>query len=261
MKSRYLLILAPLALAACDEKAMQDFRLPWDKAPEAEAPQAPAGPPGLQTPEISPLKQAIEVEGGTRVAVATADASTVNVTAYSARGVGVAWAVDVSGNRGVLKVGGQRDRFIDLRRIAYAKGVEYVGTLNGSPFVLNIRGTECQDSTGARQPMSASLRSSVISGRGCAAPASADIVPPAPKAAPKPPPKKAPAKPAAPATPATPATPPATPTPPAASTPAPATPVPAAPAPAAPAAPAPAAPAAPATPTPTPAAPLATGGR
>lgn len=173
MKSRYLLILAPLALAACDEQAMKDFKMPWDKD-TVEAPAEPAGPPKLQTPEVSPLKQAIEIEGAERVAVATADAATLNVTAYSARGNEPFWQVDVSGDRAVLKTPGAKDRGVTVRRIAYAKGVEYIGTLNGRPFSVNIRGTACKDSmSGEKFPMTATLRSAVVNGAGCATPAQA----------------------------------------------------------------------------------------
>lgn len=173
MKSRYLLILAPLALAACDEQAMKDFKMPWDKE-TVEAPAEPAGPPRLQTPEVSPLKQAIEIEGAERVAVATADAATLNVTAYSARGNEPFWQVDVSGDRAVLKTSGAKDRSVTVRRIAYAKGVEYIGTLNGRPFSVNIRGTACKDSmSGEKFPMTATLRSAAVNGAGCATPAQA----------------------------------------------------------------------------------------
>ena len=54
MNARLTLLALPLALAACDEQAMKDFRMPWDKpapvvaaAPPvvASSPAAPAVPP------------------------------------------------------------------------------------------------------------------------------------------------------------------------------------------------------------------------
>ena len=43
MNARLTLLALPLALAACDEQAMKDFRMPWDKpAPVVAAAPAPA---------------------------------------------------------------------------------------------------------------------------------------------------------------------------------------------------------------------------
>ena len=46
MKLRYAMALLPFALAACDEQAMQDIRMPWDK-PEVAAPAAPVDPTAI----------------------------------------------------------------------------------------------------------------------------------------------------------------------------------------------------------------------
>ena len=52
-----------------------------------------------------------------------------------------------------------------VQRLAYAKGVEYVGTLNDAAFALNIRGEDC-----GGQPMTATLRANGKTYAGCASP-------------------------------------------------------------------------------------------
>ena len=47
MRLRLIILAAPLALAACDDQAMKDFRMPWDKPePVVAAPAAPAARAG-----------------------------------------------------------------------------------------------------------------------------------------------------------------------------------------------------------------------
>lgn len=202
-----LIALLTLPLAACEGTG-----LPGMGADDAAEPQVQGhqGPPG-----VSPLEQPIEI-GAEGRAVATAEASTLNTAAFSARGNEPFWAVDASGGTAIYKTpGNQKGRAVRVNRLTFAEGVEYVGVLDGSPFVLTVRGTPCQDSmSGERFPMTARLKVGGRTNGGCAAPASAELAaavaavkapaPPAPRttrvAAPKPAtPKPATPKPAEPA--------------------------------------------------------------
>lgn len=168
MNSRLaLLALMTLPLAACDGAGLPGLG-GEQQAPVAEGHK---GPPG-----VSPLEQAIETGGETR-AVATADAATHNTAAFSARGNEPFWAVDVAGTTAIYKTpDNQRGRAVLVNRLTFAQGVEYVGVLNGRPFTLNIRGTECQDSmSDDKFPMTARLTTSGRSVTGCAGPASAEV--------------------------------------------------------------------------------------
>ena len=171
----------PLLLAACGD----DIRMPWDKPLDAtpavvETPQSPASQP-LVSPQVSPTQVPIEVEGD-RKAVATAESVTLNTTAFVARGNEPFWRVDVSdGTARYQTPDNEKGRNVPVRRIAYAKGVEYIGELNGSAFALNIRATKCVDTmSGEKFPMTSALRigSNVVNG--CAGPMQAP--PAAPKA-------------------------------------------------------------------------------
>ncbi|MDO5612361.1 MAG: hypothetical protein Q4G14_03850 [Paracoccus sp. (in: a-proteobacteria)] len=244
------LAVLPFALAACDMAGLS--RQP---AEDPAATEEPAGPP--RPPEVSPLQQPIEIAGAEQRAVATAEASTVDTRSFMAQGEG--WSVEIQGDVAQYRRGGN-PRSVAVNRLVFARGVEYVGVLDGAPFALTIRGTACGNA-----PMTASLRAGGRTLSGCAAPAEARTLPrPAPQPAARattsrpaatrpaatPAPASRPATTPAAETPATPApstaTTPAT--PPAAEPATPATPTtPAAPAPATPATPAPAAePAAPA---------------
>lgn len=163
------LAVLPLALAACDDQAMSDFRAGLGMTPETEEqPATPSGPPA-----VSPLDQAIEVEGGAQVASATADAETLNTAAFIARGNEPFWIVEASGERAVYKTPeSQRGRTITVRRLTFAQGVEFVGTLDGSAFALTVRGADCvDDMSGEKFPMSATLKIGGRMNNGCAAPA------------------------------------------------------------------------------------------
>lgn len=166
MNARLTLLALPLALAACDEQAMKDFRLPWDKpAPVVAAAPAPTAPPKPAIPEptgASPTQQPLEVAGD-RVKVATADAETLNTASYLAGGEG--WTATVSGGSVRLERPGAKAATVKVQRLAYAKGVEYVGTLNDAAFALNIRGEDC-----GGQPMTATLRANGKTYAGCASP-------------------------------------------------------------------------------------------
>ena len=217
------LLILPLALAACDEAAMKDFRLPWEKEAAAEVP-AVTGPPA-----VSPLENPIEVADAPRVAVATAEARTLNETAFVVEGPGHAWRVEVAGDKARYLRPGAREAAVTVRRLVYARGVEYVGRLGEAPFALTVLGDPCQiDGMERAWPLTARLKAGGRTVEGCAAPAAGapartfTVAPPAP------------AKPAAPAAKAPTAKAPAAKAP----TPAPTAPAPA-PAPAEPTAPAP----------------------
>ncbi|MRX50782.1 hypothetical protein GI374_10055 [Paracoccus sp. S-4012] len=176
---RAALILAlPLTLAACDEQMLAG--LPgFDRA--EEAPAVPIPPVAPQPPAVSPLEVPIEV-GGQAVAMGTANAATVDVTAFTARGNAPAWTVAIAGDRATLSREGARDATVTVRKINFAQGVEYAGELGGSVFSLNIRAAECKDgATGSKWPMTAVVRWSGRGYPGCAAPAGSE---PAVRAAP-----------------------------------------------------------------------------
>lgn len=254
MSSRLALIaLLTLPLAACE-----GARLPGFGTQEEPQAQGHQGPPG-----VSPLEQPIETGAADPRPVATAEALTNSTAAFSARGNEPFWAVDVAGSTALYKTpDNQRGRPVRVNRLTFGEGVEYVGVLNGRPFVLRVRGRECQDSMADEKfPMTAELTVAGRTSRGCARPASAEVATavaairaPAP-AAPRPAATQpAAARPAA-ARPAAqpaaqPAPTPATPATPAPQEPAPTTQTPAAQTPATPtpATPSPATPAAPATP-------------
>lgn len=220
-----LLALLTLPLAACEGANLPGFGAEEDQ-PQVAGHQ---GPPG-----VSPLEQPIETGTAEPRAVATAEAATLNTAAFSARGNEPFWAVDVAGSTAIYKTpDNQKGRAVRVNRLAFAEGVEYVGVLNGRPFVLTVRGRACQDSMADETfPMTASLTVSGRSNQGCARPATAEVAaavaairapaPPAPRAravAPKPAATRPAATPAAtttpapeatttPTTPDTPATPP-----------------------------------------------------
>ena len=171
MNARLILLALPLALAACGDQGMKDFRMPWDKpepAPAAAPAPAPAGPPKPAIPEptgASPTEQALEVSGD-RVKVATADAETLNTANYVAGGEG--WTATVSGNTVRFERPGAKAATVKVQRLAYASGVEYIGTLNDLAFSLNIRGEDC-----GGQPMTAKLKANGNTYAGCASPGAA----------------------------------------------------------------------------------------
>lgn len=167
MSSRLALIaLMTLSLAACEGTGLPG--LDSQKEPVVEGHK---GPPG-----VSPLQAPIETGGETRP-VSTAEASTFNTAAFSARGNEPFWSVDASGSTALHKTPeNQKGRAVRVNRLAFAEGVEYIGVLNGRPFVLNIRGTACEDDmSGQKFPMTATLTVSGRSNKGCAAPASAEV--------------------------------------------------------------------------------------
>lgn len=230
-RSAFAVLSMTVALTACGQ-------LPFQQS-EPEAP-AHSGPP-----TVSPLDQPIET-GAEAIPVSTAEASTMQTAMFRAAGNG--WVATASDKTAVLERAGAKSVGVTVRRMTYGRGVEFVGSMNGQVFSLNIRAAECDTGSG-KAPFSARLKVGSQSMTGCAAPT--DTMPKAQvkaaSAAPKP---KAAAKPATPAAkPATPASAPATEpastpestpapaaepaTPPAAETPAPAEPAATTPAPAA----------------------------
>ncbi|WP_207472260.1 COG3650 family protein, partial [Paracoccus fontiphilus] len=160
-----LIALMTLPLAACE-----GVNLPGLGTAEPEV-QGHKGPPG-----VSPLEQPIET-GAEVKPVSTAEASTYNTAAFSARGNEPFWAVDVAGSTAIYKTpDNQKGRPIRVNRLAFAQGVEYVGVHAGRPFVLNIRAAECEDSmSGQDFPFTARLTVSGRSEAGCASAASAEV--------------------------------------------------------------------------------------
>lgn len=172
-----------VALAACGE-------LPFQKSAEPEAAPGHSGPP-----TVSPLEQPIET-GGEAKPIATAEARTLNTAIFRAAGAG--WAVTANDKTAVYERSGAKSVGVTVRRMVYGRGVEFIGTMNGSVFALNIQAAECEVGD-QKSPFTARLRVGSQRLTGCAAPT--DTMPKAQvrasSAAPKP---KAQPKPAAPAT-------------------------------------------------------------
>lgn len=172
MMRRLALVLLPLTLAACDEQAIKDFRLPWDK-PEQTEPVDPAQPP--QPPAVSPLDVPIETPGSATQPVSTAERLTLGTADFAAIGTEPFWNVTVRGNRAVYTTPeNQKGRAVTVKRITYARGVEFAGDLDGGVFWLNIRPGKCSDGMSDKTyPMTASLRVRGKTVQGCAEPAPA----------------------------------------------------------------------------------------
>lgn len=195
-RSAFAVLLTTVALAACGN-------LPFQK----EAAMAPEAPTHSGPPAVSPLEQPIET-GAAATPLATAEASTMATAMFRAAGAG--WTATAADKTAVYERAGAKSTGITVRRMSYAKGVEFVGNMNGSVFALNIRAQACE-ADGQRTPFTANLRVGSQRLTGCAAPT--DTMPkaqvkassagPKPKAVAKPAaPKPATPKPAAEATPA-----------------------------------------------------------
>ncbi|MBA4492560.1 COG3650 family protein [Paracoccus sp. S1E-3] len=187
MKLRLALVLLPLALAACDEQAMKDLRMPWDKpldaTPAATTPPVDPMKTPLVDPAVSPRDVPIETAGDQK-AVATAESETLNTAAFVARGNEPFWRIDVAAGTAKYQTPeNQKGRNIKVNRLVYAGGVEYIGVLDGAPFSLNINGKDCVDNmSGEKFPMTASLRIGSRTTSGCASPA--EVAPAATASAP-----------------------------------------------------------------------------
>lgn len=172
---RLALLAAPFALAACGD----DMRMPWDKPePVAETPAEPR-PPHIPEPTGgSPAQQALEIPGPS-AKVATAEARTVSVTDLVAGGEG--WTASVSGTTARFQPEGGAARQVEVRRLPWSGGVEYIGTLGGQPFVLRIKGADC-----GKQQLTALVRTGGQTYNGCATPAAPAAATAAAPATPKP---------------------------------------------------------------------------
>lgn len=162
----FLVALAPVLLAGCDQASLEGFQMPWNKpsAAEIEA-NAYKGPP-----EISPLVQPIEVAGVAGRAVSTADGKTVNLTQLVSEGPGQAWRVEINGNKARYTRPDAKPVTVDVKRITYAQGIEYIGVLNGSPFALTVIGEKCSAANMGREwTLTARLKTGGKIQEGCAA--------------------------------------------------------------------------------------------
>ena len=167
MSSRFALIaLMSMSLAACEGTGLPGMS---KDAPVEE--QGHKGPPG-----VSPLDAPIET-GAEGAAVSTAEARTLNTNAFTARGNEPFWSVDASGKTAIYKTpSNQKGRAVRVERLTFAEGVEYIGVLDGSPFVLTVRGRDCTDSmSGQKFPMTAELKVGGRRNQGCAGPASPEV--------------------------------------------------------------------------------------
>ncbi|MFN4102196.1 MAG: hypothetical protein ACK4GT_20745 [Pararhodobacter sp.] len=164
-----LIALLTLPLAACDNEAMTDLRRNLGMEAAEAQPEEPAGP---RPPAVSPLEQPIETGTAAPKPVATVEPLTYRATAFVARGNEPFWNVQVAGNTATYRTPeNQNGRQIQVNRLAFAGGVEYIGVLNGRPFVLNMRPGECQDSMAdERFPLTARLTVSGNTVAGCASP-------------------------------------------------------------------------------------------
>lgn len=201
-RSAFAVLSMTVALAACSE-------LPFQTAGQQQAP-GHVGPPG-----VSPLEQPIET-GTELVPVATAEASTMGTAMFRASGSG--WAVTAADKTAVYERAGAKSVGVTVRRVTYSRGVEFIGTMNGAVFSLNVQAQACQAGD-QKTPFTARLRVGSQRLSGCAVPTDtmpkaqtrASSAAPKPKAQPKPaastpkPPTPASETPAAPAT-TTPAT-------------------------------------------------------
>ena len=180
-RSAFAVLTMTVALAACGE-------LPFQSS-EPETP-AHSGPPS-----VSPLEQPIET-GAEGKPVATAEASTLGTAMFRAAGSG--WTVTAADKTAVYERPGAKSVGVTVRRMAYGRGVEFIGSMNGSVFALNIQAAECEMG-GQKTPFTARLRVGSQRLSGCAVPT--DTMPKAQvrasSAAPKPKTQPKPAAPAA----------------------------------------------------------------
>jgi len=203
-RSAFAVLSMTVALAACGN-------LPWQQEDRAADTPAHSGPPG-----VSPLEQPIET-GADGKPVATAEASTMGTAIFRAAGAG--WTATAGDNTAVYERPGAKSVGVTVRRMTYARGVEFIGNMNGSVFALNIRAESCEVG-GQKTPFTANLRVGSQRLTGCAAPTDslpkaqvkASSAAPKPKSTPKPaapaakPTEPKPAPTTEPATPETPAT-------------------------------------------------------
>ncbi|MFC3526843.1 hypothetical protein ACFOMH_01570 [Paracoccus mangrovi] len=176
-RSAFAVLSMTVALAACSE-------LPFQTAAKPEA-TGHVGPPG-----VSPLEQPIET-GAELVPVATAEASTMSTAMFRASGAG--WTVTAADKNAVYERAGAKSVGVSVRRVTYARGVEFIGTMNGAVFSLNVQAQACEAGD-QKTPFTARLRVGSQRLTGCAVPTDtmpkaqtrASSAAPKPKAQPKP---------------------------------------------------------------------------
>jgi uncharacterized membrane protein len=163
-----ILALLTLPLTACDEQARSDLRRNIGFG-QAE-PEQPAGP---RPPAVSPLVQPIETAAAEPRPVPTVEPLTYRTTAFAAGGNAPFWNVQINGNSATYRTAENGDgRQIPVNRLTFNNGVEYIGVLDGRPFVVNLRAARCRDSvSGTRFPLTAKLTVRGTPQPGCAAPA------------------------------------------------------------------------------------------
>mgnify|MGYP000440950343 FL=1 len=140
-RSAFAVLSMTVALAACSE-------LPFQTAAKPEA-TGHVGPPG-----VSPLEQPIET-GAELVPVATAEASTMSTAMFRASGAG--WTVTAADKNAVYERAGAKSVGVSVRRVTYARGVEFIGTMNGAVFSLNVQAQACEAGD-QKTPFTARLR-------------------------------------------------------------------------------------------------------
>ncbi|MEE2862155.1 MAG: hypothetical protein VYB46_15280 [Pseudomonadota bacterium] len=165
-----LLALMTLPLAACDGQAMTDLR----RTVGLDQPE-PEQPTGPRPPAVSPLEQPIETGAMAPRPIPTVEPLTYRTTAFAASGNEPFWSVQINGNTATYRTPENGDgRGIQVNRLTFDEGVEYIGVLDGRPFALNLRAARCRDSmSGKRMPLTARLTVTGDQYTGCAAPAQA----------------------------------------------------------------------------------------
>jgi len=168
-----LVALLTLPVAACESEAMMDLRrnLGVGGAAEEDATGEVAAPAEPRGPVVSPLVQPIETGTAEPRAVATIEPVTSQTAAFIASGAEPFWNVQIAGTSAVYRSAeGEAGRSIAVNRIPFTGGVEYIGVLNGRPFVVNLRPVACRDAAGARKPFTARLTVGGETRAGCAEP-------------------------------------------------------------------------------------------
>ena len=177
-RSAFAVLSMTVALAACGNLPVQQEERAAEQAPGHSGP-----------PAVSPLEQPIETGAESRP-LATAEASTMATAMFRASGAG--WTVTAADKTAVYERPGAKSVGVTVRRMAYARGAEFIGNMNGQVFALNIRAEACE-ANGQKSPFTANLRVGSQRLTGCAAPTDsmpkaqvkASSAGPKPKAAPK----------------------------------------------------------------------------
>ncbi|MGR3419713.1 MAG: COG3650 family protein, partial [Paracoccus sp. (in: a-proteobacteria)] len=130
---------------------------------------------GPRPPAVSPLEQPIETGAMAPRPIPTVEPLTYRTTAFAASGNEPFWSVQINGNTATYRTPENGDgRGIQVNRLTFDEGVEYIGVLDGRPFALNLRAARCRDSmSGKRMPLTARLTVTGDQYTGCAAPAQA----------------------------------------------------------------------------------------